>query len=78
MYQIYMLQDQVHLAKSDLQRVISVSGQMSSVGNIVAGFVMGFVYDLYGRKTPMLVFLVFSALALFAFPFWIQNSRFTM
>lgn len=30
---------------------------------------MGFIYDLYGRKTPMLIFLVFSAFAVFLFPF---------
>jgi hypothetical protein len=30
---------------------------------------MGFVYDIYGRKTPLLIFLVFSAFAVGMFPY---------
>jgi MFS family permease len=42
---------------------------MTQVGTILAGFFMGFIYDLYGRKTPMIIFLLFSSFAMFLFPF---------
>ena len=73
LYQIYMLQEQVHISKSKLQGVISIAGQISQVGAIIAGFGMGFVYDIYGRKVPLLIFLVASSMAILFFPF-IQNE----
>jgi len=42
---------------------------MTYVGTISAGFVMGFIYDIYGRKTPLLIFLTMSVFAVGFFPF---------
>ena len=35
---------------------------------------MGFVYDLYGRKTPILIFLVLSVVAVALVP-WVQTEN---
>jgi len=73
---IFYFQNQLNIPTKDLQRVSSNGISIVVIGSIFLQCVIGFVYDTHGRKTPIIVFLAISTLALSSFPFLKNEQEF--
>ena len=66
---VFYLQEQLDVNKSELQKVITLSGSISTTGVIILGMAMGLIYDVVGRKTPLIIFIVVTIVVEAFFPF---------
>ena len=48
---------------------MTVQGSISTSGTILLGLTIGLIYDVFGRKMPLIIFIIISAIAEAFFPF---------